>query len=676
MMESATINRRAVLKRPLVWVKELVLYKSIDPLAEIRQMPFSMGLNIVQGRMSDSTEPFESGHGIGKTTVCRLIRYCLGENTFGQRHVLEEVKHCFPDAYVGAIVEVEGSEWAVLRPLGTRRKQFALQGANLADLIESDETQKYEDFAAALEAAALAGLQDRKVLTNGHSIQWPHILAMCSRDQESRYDLWWNWRPSRSESSTRKFDKPKVDAGLCVRSVLGLLDPEERRLRARLEKLETDLPVIREKIKEKEAEPRFHINRLRTTLKSEFGVVDAADIPLEEGQLFGVSQAADCRLRELQEELDGINGRLPQLDRRVSMAAASLLEQSEMFGQQAAASEATADGTENTLNELDELRNQKQWLVDMQESLCRPGRITFGMCSKVQEHLADIDQQLAEQQREALPEVAQREQIAAELSQRAERRQAPIEQMRERLNELNRQKNDLLERRLALNGLIKRLPTVASELRKWNGILEGSVPNKELEALRDDETKAENEIKQAKQKLSEVVGKQAERAESFASRFNSMVQRTINDDFKGLVDINEDGVSFRINRGNSLFGEAYETLAVLLADLALLAESSSAEVHHPGFLLHDSPREADLNVRIYERLLEVANSLMQDVREGEDMPYQYIVTTTTPPSDTLKNDRVTMHYLSSDDGSLFRMQLDANTYKEQEHRLFDTESGS
>jgi len=659
MTESAAINRQTVRKRPLVWVKELVLYKSIDPVTEIRRMPFSMGVNIIQGTMSESSDHFESGHGIGKTTVCRLIRYCLGEKTFGQSHVLEEVKHCFPDSYVGALIEVDGSDWAILRPLGIRRKQSAFQSSSLLDLIGAEKAQKYEDFTAALEAAAMAGLHDREVLTNGHSIQWLHILAMCSRDQESRYDLWWNWRHSRSESSTPKFDKPKVDAGLCVRSLLGLLDPQERKLRARLEKLETDLPAIRERIKEKQAEPRFHMNRLRTTLKDEFAVEEAATVPLEDGQLFGVSQAAENRLRELRIGLNGINEQLPQLDRQISMAAASLLEQSEMFGQQEAASEATADGTENALDVLDGLRSRKQSLVDMQETLCRPGRITFGMCSKVQEHLAELDQDLARQQRETLPEVAEREQIAAELSRRAERWQTPIEQMRERLNELNRQKNDLLERRLFLNGLIKRLPTVADELRKWNGILAGSEENQELEALRNDETTTEREIEQAREKLREVVGKQAERAKSFASRFNSIVQRTINDEFKGLVDITEEGVSFRINRGNSLFGEAYETLAVLLADLALLAESSVAGVHHPGFLLHDSPREADLNVRIYERLLEVAASLVQDARDDEDMPSQYIVTTTTPPSDRLTEDRVTKHYFSSGAGSLFGMQLEA-----------------
>ena len=108
--------------RPLVWVKQVVLYETIDPVSEIRRMDFTTGVNIIQGEASETDDEFESGHGIGKTTVCRLIRYCLGEKTFGQKHIVEEVKHCFPHAHVGAVIEVDGTEWAVLRPLGHRRK--------------------------------------------------------------------------------------------------------------------------------------------------------------------------------------------------------------------------------------------------------------------------------------------------------------------------------------------------------------------------------------------------------------------------------------------------------------------------------------------------------------------------------------------------------------------------
>jgi hypothetical protein len=48
----------------------------------------------------------------------------------------------------------------------------------------------------------------------------------------------------------------------------------------------------------------------------------------------------------------------------------------------------------------------------------------------------------------------------------------------------------------------------------------------------------------------------------------------------------------------------------------------------PGFLLHDSPREADLGRSIYDRLFEFARKLEGF---GPSPLFQYIVTTTTEP---------------------------------------------
>src|SRR5690554_6374622 len=104
---------------------------------------------------------------------------------------------------------------------------------------------------------------------------------MCSRVLGSRYDRFWNWRHARRGSSTPKFAKPKVDAGLCVRAVLGLLDPKERELRAELEGLEGKLPNLRAEIERKKDEPRFYIDGIRQTLAKTFEVQDALDGPIE-----------------------------------------------------------------------------------------------------------------------------------------------------------------------------------------------------------------------------------------------------------------------------------------------------------------------------------------------------------------------------------------------------------
>ena len=70
--------------------------------------------------------------------------------------------------------------------------------------------------------------------------------------------------------------------------------------------------------------------------------------------------------------------------------------------------------------------------------------------------------------------------------------------------------------------------------------------------------------------------------------------------------------------------------------MAVCFESSADDVHHPGLLLHDSPREADLNLRIYQRLLDMADAQMREAQRNGEVPHQYIVTTTSLPSQRLQ----------------------------------------
>ena len=80
---------------------------------------------------------------------------------------------------------------------------------------------------------------------------------------------------------------------------------------------------------------------------------------------------------------------------------------------------------------------------------------------------------------------------------------------------------------------------------------------------------------------------------------------------------------------------AIESLKVLAFDLACLCLSIEGATRLPAFLVHDSPREADLGLSIYDELFRL-------MRELEEMTgttaFQYIVTTTTRPPDDLRCD--------------------------------------
>ncbi len=644
-------------KRPLVWIKSLVLYESIDPLEEIRQISFTTGLNIIQGESNQSEEAFQSGHGIGKTTVCRLIRYCLGEDTYGQKHVVAEVKHCFPDGYVGAVIELGGFEWAVLRPLGNRVREYGLEGVSLDGLLQAEGPRRYVDFTERLSALVLSDMPVNETLTSGQALKWPHILAMCSRDQESRYDRFWNWRHTRSESGTPVFRKPKVDAGLCVRAVLGLLDPNEAQRRKRLEELEATLEEKQAEIKRKREEPQFHMTRLRATLAQDCGIEEAADAPLDDS-LLGLPALAQSRLASLREEIGRIEEELAPLDRRINLTAASLLEPAELADQLEAASEVTGDGNDVLLQQLEQLRSLRQFIRQAESALCRYGGVLIGQCSYVVDRAEQLDGEIRDRQRTTLPTVSEREQAAARLAEQAQRQRSLVGQIQQRLDAMNREKNELVERRRNLNDQMRRIPTTLAEIKDWSEISEGRKPNTVIQRLEQEVASAVAEVEVTKRHLAQLIAAQVERSEQFGKRFDGLVQQTLTKEYRGVVGIEEDGIDFRIVRGESLSGEAYETLAILLADLALLFESVADHSHHPGLLVHDSPREADLNLRIYQRLLDVADEQMRASDQQEAAPYQYIVTTTTQPSKPLQKKSITKLELSGGEGSMFKRQLE------------------
>lgn len=661
-MSEAGTNSGAVpgRKRPLIWIEQLVLYRTISPVDVIRTIPFSKGLNIIQGESNESERDFESGHGIGKTTLCRLIRFCLGETTFGQKHLVGEVRHDFPHAHIGALIEIGGSKWAVLRHLGSRGRSCAVEGQNLDALIDLADAPRFETFLERLDSAFLNGASIAESLSSGQKLQWTHLLSMCSRDQEARYDCFWNWRHVRSESGTPRFGKPKVDAGLCVRAVMGLLDAAEPQLRKKLEGLEKTLEETKAEINKKRQEPVFNINRLKNSLTTEYGVADSsAATELDPENLFSLPEAVTKRLEALRQSVAEIEAQLSPLDRQISLAAASLLEPKELHEQLESAGKATGEGNDALLDDLNQLRSIRQFIRDAEAALCRYGNVLIGECNIVVARVEGLEQDLRNQQLSVLPAVSTREQRAAELAEQARRQQTVIDRMQQRLDALNKQKNDLVDKLRSLNEKIHRMPGLLTELLDWNETLAGRKPNTDLQALEHKVADTEADIATAKRQLASLVAAQVERAKRLQERFDRIVKATLTKAFTGVLDIDEDGINFRIVRGESLSGEAYETLAVLLGDLALMLESDQGENHHPAFLLHDSPREADLNLLIYQNLLGVADTEMRTAEDRGDMPYQYIVTTTTPPSQALKQKNVVRLTMGGGVHSLFGKQLEA-----------------
>lgn len=161
----------------------------------------------------------------------------------------------------------------------------------------------------------------------------------------------------------------------------------------------------------------------------------------------------------------------------------------------------------------------------------------------------------------------------------------------------------------------------------------------EFSDLQDQSSKAERAILALDDREKELRDQQSalrDRHADVMRRFNDIyvfVSRALlGSDVESSIDLTGQGLQAKVQVG----GQAMESLKTLVFDLTAMLMSIEGRAGVPAFLIHDSPREADLGESIYHRLFRFAASL-----EGlsEQPPFQYIITTTSnPPAEIQSSD--------------------------------------
>jgi hypothetical protein len=157
-------------------------------------------------------------------------------------------------------------------------------------------------------------------------------------------------------------------------------------------------------------------------------------------------------------------------------------------------------------------------------------------------------------------------------------------------------------------------------------------PAKELEAVRAQLTQGRQRASQAIQHLEE--------------RYRGVMHAWLPEGVDGSVKL--DGKGLKVFAQFSDRGEvstaALDSLKILAFDLAVLHLATEEKADLPAFLIHDSPREADLDSVLYARLFEL---VYQWENETETPCFQYIITTTSAPPKELQNEKFVKLNMSS-----------------------------
>jgi chaperonin cofactor prefoldin len=623
-------------EEPAVWISKLAVYKDWPPSADtlLRQVfELHRGLNILRASTTGATNEASrlAGHGAGKTTFCRLIRYVLGEEPAGTRSFREGFRAKFDNGWVLAEVFVAGERWLVGRPLSqSGYHPFARRDVTLdGPFPESPWRQGFkEDYLTAIDRAVFTDMTFRKLADSQKTLDWPRLLPWLSRDQEAHFSGLLEWRHTDSDH-----DSPVVshdDRANLVRLMLGLVDEEEQRLLgdfARKAALHEEQTRDRPKME-------FAVERERLTLQETLGIkVESPDAPL-------LQTTVDQKVAQLRNEADQALASVKQddeMDRLITEVSQKQAEWGiinafvEELDEEIEQAEAKAANSQPPKPKpRDPLRDTLNGMGPF------PGYCSHPMTKAWKEqcpiaHERPKEDEITDETRkiaaEVKPEVARIGALKVELERRRKlgvpKKQAYDAAVRA-LSVARKRHQDELEKLKAPGREAARIEALLGSYRKAGSDL--AEWDKELV-----------ELKEAKEKLDEKLAELAKHhralVEQFSRIFNHIAQLMLGPAVTGTVRIKGKALLPELEYHGPRDSAALKVVRWLIFDLAALALGiTNPAAHHPRFLMHDSPREADLAAAIYVSLFTAAQEL-----EGTNgaPAFQYIVSTTEPPSEAL-----------------------------------------
>jgi hypothetical protein len=619
----------------------------------MRVINLRRGLNILWAESKDDPKtPRIGGHGAGKTTFCRFLRFILDEKQFGTDEFRQDFRSIHDDGWVLAEVVIENEPWLVGKTLGDRgRHHFAIKGADLTHPFEAQPPNGgYVEYQKALDDAALGSLTIRSLSGSGKTLKWVHLLSWLARDQEAHYSNLLAWRDAASQTEGQ--DLSAVDRENLIRLVMGLVEQTEQdRLRERA------ATAVEHETKLKDRVPLDFIRkRSRDALGSALGKSlddilggESADVPDDpillqeiETRATALKQEAAKAIKEAKLEDDEKEAE----QRVVDKAGAAKAERANC-----ARIRARIRVLEGKPEDIASQPKPEPSSVEMYERFLEVEK-TIGelrnLCNRTKTEAKELGCPHFR-----APETDQKTDRA--ISKQENRNDAEEERKRSEIRHLNwlltEQLRPLAEAEAAekesrqflvkvkafVAAESKRLGEPAVRAQKLRDALadyktaceESAVLAKTLKSLEDRKAELDKEILELAEAHREVVT-------DFGLLFDALAKELLGDQVTGSVHLGK-GIEPDLHYHGRRKSAALNLSTLLGFDLACLALGMTSErAHHPRLIIHDSPRESDLSIGIYHALFRAARMLEKSC-DGE-AAFQYILTTTEPPPEDLNRE--------------------------------------
>lgn len=651
------------LTEPRLWVRRLRLWHDFadDDSERGRNIQFRRGLNIVSSPAAPTANQVSTGHAAGKTLLCRQIRYCLGEDTFADPDDTTAIRTRFPNGGVGAEVRLSGETWVVRRAFASRGDDRALRAESLDALADDTLRSTFGAFREAIDAVAFTDAH-RELMKELSDIEapWQYVLAWLTRDQECRLDGLTHWRHPESSSHSPVRKAASETRLKVLRMAVGLYSQQSNVARRQVAHAVQATSTAESDARQ--AHERFKMLRkdLAVALQLEELSVWPPPPPSPEVTLYDEEGAPEAHVQSLQRRveqqlLDAVRVRDDELAVRRDAKNQSELEDAK----------AELAEVEQRVKSLEEdVQRAKAHLellsTDSAEAWAARRQSKYPTCPYDDTPL-DVEKAKFMCPMPKLPDPDAARKLAQESDGHRKSKEEEVAVKDAELVSLHGRRAKLTTRVTKLeNDLAARQRAIAEAQPAYEAALTTKGTLKHfVDAVKtlDDARAAERKAKEAEKIISEHKNEHLSKysTSELTKWFDALVKQIVAREANGEVILDGKGLHAHIQWRGRRRSVALNSLRLVLFDLAALLCAVEGTSSAPAFLLHDSPREGDLDPWTYARLFETALALGP---EEKTAPFQYIVTTTTEPPEGGVRERVRVELSAqSDDTRFFRVDL-------------------
>ena len=598
---------------PALWLKRVVLLEDADPSKLVREpIEFKRGFNLIRTSPRLETDTSVIAHSVGKTLLMRLIRYSLGEENYASEDSQLSLQAVLPAAHLVCQWRVASQNWIIVRPFHDHAHgvSWCCQADDWQTAFD-EEAQRipFGQFLEAVSSAVTDGLPDFEN-SKGQKPRWLDILGWLARDCECGYRKENEWR-----HSDMNLGKPSdLDFNrLLMQWLTGLMSKLEVELRREgwnqlgergkakrsADRLHRDLTVLEESLRSAMDQPRQEPNG-EDDIQPTFDPVAIVNIATEsfQGKIDSLKATHDLTAMEkeisnLQQKLDTARGEAGKASGMLSSKRSTLKLMKKSQQNKVDLDRCTASPCE--------LRQ----LLDKEKKLgADPAK------PEMAEILSEEIKGLGESTKQADADLEKLEQTLK--SKRADF-YSSSEKLQKQFGELQRLKGQWESHRISA----ERYQRVAKE----------AVAQEKLR----DKSDADEKDTQAKLESERKTMDYAKKVTDFSNFYSQLLRQIFEQDSKSIIGVDGNGIKVEPDKKLTPGGRALSAMAkVVTFDLACVAASIMGLGNHPRFLMHDSPREGEMETELFVKLFDLA-CYLETLSDDSEPSFQYIVTTTTPP---------------------------------------------